>query len=106
VRAFVLTQENTLSFSLLWYSMTSHIRFVLIQIPILKPFQWGNKYTPLAVVSRARKTLINHCYDRANSGCFVERGRCTQHAKIPSGSSLTSDTYECRINEIANKLKQ
>jgi hypothetical protein len=35
---------------------------------------------------------INHCYDSANSGCFVERGRCdrrcTQHAKIPSGSSL------------------
>jgi hypothetical protein len=25
-------------------------------------------------------------------GCFVERGRCTQHAKIPSRSSLTSDT--------------
>jgi hypothetical protein len=43
-------------------------------------------------------TRINHCYDSANSGCFVERGRCdrrcTQHAKIPSGSSLTSDTYE------------
>jgi hypothetical protein len=56
-------------------------------------------YTPLAVVSRARKTTrINHCYDSANSGSFVERGRCdrrcTQHAKIPSGSSLTSDTYE------------
>jgi hypothetical protein len=62
-----------------------------IKIPILKPFQWGNKYTPLAVVSRPRKTLINHCYDSANSGCIVERGRCTQHAKMPS---LTSDTYE------------
>jgi hypothetical protein len=46
-------------------------------------------------------TRINHCYDSANSGCFVERGRCdrrcTQHAKIPSGSSLTSDTYECKM---------
>jgi hypothetical protein len=38
-------------------------------------------------------TRINHCYDSANSGCFVKRGRCAQHAKIPSGSSLTSDTH-------------
>jgi hypothetical protein len=59
-------------------------------------------YTPLAVqlVSCARKTLrvSTTATDSANSGCFVERGRCdrrsTQHAKIPSGSSLTSDTYE------------
>jgi hypothetical protein len=56
---------------------------------------WG-VYTPLTVVSRAHKTTrINHCYNSANSGSFVERGccdrRCTQHAKIPS---LTSDTYE------------
>jgi hypothetical protein len=55
-------------------------------------------YTPLAVVSRARNTLrvSTTATDNANSGCFVERGRCdrrcTQHAKIPSGSSLTPDT--------------
>jgi hypothetical protein len=47
--------------------------------------------------------------DSANSGCFVERGRCdrrcTRHAKIPSGSSLTSDTWiNCRINEISIKF--
>jgi hypothetical protein len=34
--------------------------------------------------------------DSANTSCFVEGGRCdrrcTRHAKIPSGSSLTSDT--------------
>jgi hypothetical protein len=58
--------------------------------------EYNSSYTPLAVVSHARKTTrINHCYDSANSGCFVERGhcdrRCTRHAKIPS---LTSDTYE------------
>jgi hypothetical protein len=39
-----------------------------------------------------------HARQNANSGCFVERGRCvrrcTQHANIPSRSSLTSDTYE------------
>jgi hypothetical protein len=65
----------------------------------IKPehFQPCINYTPLAVVFRTRKTppqRINHCYDSANSGCFVERGCCdrccTQHAKIPSGSSLTS----------------
>jgi hypothetical protein len=40
------------------------------------------QYTPLAVVSRpARLTTAT---DSANSGCFVERGRCAQHAKIPS----------------------
>jgi hypothetical protein len=62
-------------------------------------------YTPLAVVSRARKTLrvsttaTDTC--SANSGCFIERARCdrhctrhcTQHAKIPSGSSMTSGTW-------------
>jgi hypothetical protein len=55
--------------------------------------QHGGKYTP-----SQDSTRINHCYDSANSGCFVKRGRCdrrcTQHTKIPSGSSLTSDTYE------------
>jgi hypothetical protein len=50
--------------------------------------EWS--YTPLAVVSRARKTLrvSTTALDRANSGCFVERGRCdrlsSQHVKIPS----------------------
>jgi hypothetical protein len=58
----------------------------------VEPGVGGWPYTPLAVVSRARKaTRINHCYDSANFGYFVKRGRCTQHAKIPS---LTSDTYE------------
>jgi hypothetical protein len=54
-----------------------------------------NRLGVFAVVSRARKTLR---ISSANSGCFIERGRrdrcCTQHAKIPSRSSLTSDTYE------------
>jgi hypothetical protein len=46
-------------------------------------------YTPLAVVSRARKTVhvsTTTATDSANYGCFVERGCCdrryTQHAKI------------------------
>jgi hypothetical protein len=48
-------------------------------------------YTPLAVVSCARKTTrINHCYDSANSGSFVERGRCAQHTKIPSLYALSN----------------
>jgi hypothetical protein len=65
-----------------------------------------HNYTPLAVVSRARKTLrvSTTATDSANSGCFVER-RCTRHAKITSGSSLTS-ANNCRINEISIKLKQ
>jgi hypothetical protein len=56
-------------------------------------------YTPLAVVSCAHKTLrvSATATDRAYSRCFVERGhcdrRCTVHVKIPSGSSLTSDTW-------------
>jgi hypothetical protein len=54
----------------------------------------SSDYTPLAVVSlRVSTTATNS----ANSGCFVERGRCdrrcTRHAKITSGSSLTSDTW-------------
>jgi hypothetical protein len=54
-------------------------------------------YTPLAVVSGARKTLrlSTTATDSANSGCFVERGRrdrrSTQHAKIPS---RTSDIHD------------
>jgi hypothetical protein len=73
-----------------------------MSISLLQYHEWIIKkhsvsYTPLAVVSRA-STRINHCYDSANPSCFVERGHCdrhcTQHAKIPSGSSLTSDTYE------------
>jgi hypothetical protein len=38
-------------------------------------------------------TRINraHCYDIAQIRCFDERLRCTQHAKIPLGSSLSSD---------------
>jgi hypothetical protein len=61
-------------------------------------------YTPLAVVSRARKvSLCNHCSKWHKIGCFVERGHCDQHTKISSGSSLTSDTG---INDISIKLKQ
>jgi hypothetical protein len=76
----------------------------------LKNLLWlGFHYTLLAVVSRARKSTT--ATDSANFGNFVERGHCdrrsTQHAKIPMGSSLTSDTLNnCRINEISIKLKQ
>jgi hypothetical protein len=44
-------------------------------------------YTPLAVVSRARKTLrvSTPATDSANSGERCDR-RGTQHAKIPSES--------------------
>jgi hypothetical protein len=52
-------------------------------------------HSPRSGFSRPQdSTRINHCYNSANSSCFVERGRCAQHAKIPLGSSLTSDTYE------------
>jgi hypothetical protein len=40
----------------------------------------------LGLHSPRKTTRINHCYDSRNSGCYVERGRCPQHAKIPSGS--------------------
>jgi hypothetical protein len=57
-------------------------------------------FTPLAVVSRARKSLrvsttatIAQIPAASSKEGAVDR-RCTQHAKIPSGSSLTSDTYE------------
>jgi hypothetical protein len=49
-------------------------------------------YTPLAVVSRARKTLRVSTTER-KFGCFVERGlcdrRCSQHAKFQSASFST-----------------
>jgi hypothetical protein len=49
-----------------------------------------NLHSPRSGFARPQdSTRINHCHDSANSGCFVERGRCdrrwTQHAKIPSG---------------------
>jgi hypothetical protein len=56
---------------------SSKLKFWLRVILYNMDHAWG--YTPLAVVSRARKTLrvsFNHCWDSANSGCFVERGRC------------------------------
>jgi hypothetical protein len=64
----------------------SHRLFKNLVMPhsalLLYPFT----YTPLAVVSRARKTLrvLTTASDRANSGCFVERRHCTLHAKIPN----------------------
>jgi hypothetical protein len=66
-------------------------------------------YTPLAVVSRTRKTLrvSTTATDSTNSGCFVERGRCDRryprHAKIRGHHSHMNN---CRINEISIKLKQ
>jgi hypothetical protein len=62
--------------------------------PVGSKNEWHHhKYTSLAVVSCARKTLrvSTIAIGSANSGCFVERGRCARHAKILS-VSLTSDT--------------
>jgi hypothetical protein len=37
---------------------------------------------------------FNHCYDSANSGCFVERGRCDQHAKITQHKQKDRESYQ------------
>jgi hypothetical protein len=62
---------------------------------LCKGTQWAYEsaacklHSPRSGFARTQdSTRINHCWDSANSGCFVERGRCTHHAKILSRSSL------------------
>jgi hypothetical protein len=117
-----------------WFSLTTYSSICsrvrnLHAYPVAAPSTWlafvwkqycavagnqkkpGHVYTPLAVVSRARKMRINHCYDSANSGCFVESGRYDRAVlgtwKFHHWHQTHNDIWNnCRINEISNKLKQ